>query len=68
MEENMVKINGEMKDFAGKNIAQMLSAMEYNDSRVAVEVNLEIVPKAEYDARILKDDDSVEVVRFVGGG
>jgi sulfur carrier protein len=33
-----------------------------------VELNLEIVPKSQYDSTILKDGDSVEVVSFVGGG
>ena len=42
--------------------------MGISGQRVAVEINEEIVPKAKYDETILKDEDTVEVVRFVGGG
>lgn len=64
----MVKINGEMYDFAGKSITDALEELNYNPLRVAVEVNFSIVPKAEFNEYLLKDDDSVEVVQFVGGG
>ena len=36
--------------------------------RVAVELNLEIVPRARWEATTLKDGDKLEVVHFVGGG
>ena len=42
--------------------------MEINSQHVAVELNEMIVPKAEYSKTVLKDGDTVEVVRFVGGG
>lgn len=64
----MVKINGEQLDKAGKSVSEMLAEMGINGQRVAVEINEEIVPKAKYDETILKDEDTVEVVRFVGGG
>lgn len=64
----MVKVNGEMMDAAGKNIKALLDEMECKSGRVAVELNEEIVPKSTYGETILKDGDSVEVVRFVGGG
>ena len=64
----MVKINGEMLDMAGKTVSEMLADMDINGQRVAVELNEEIVPKASYDETVLKDGDTVEVVRFVGGG
>lgn len=35
---------------------------------LAVECNGEIVPKSEYKNMILKDEDTLEIVRFVGGG
>lgn len=64
----MVKVNGEMIDAAGKNIAALLDEMNCMSGRVAVELNEEIVPKSTYDEIILKDGDSIEIVRFVGGG
>ncbi|GAB5458156.1 MAG: sulfur carrier protein ThiS [Henriciella sp.] len=35
---------------------------------IAIERNLEIVPKAEHASTLLKDGDRLEVVQFVGGG
>ena len=64
----MVKINGEFLEKDGKTVSEMLADMDINDQRVAVEINEEIVPKAEYGVTVLKDGDKVEVVRFVGGG
>ena len=42
--------------------------VEVTSERVAVELNLEILPKDQYDTRQLMDGDRVEVVAFVGGG
>lgn len=64
----MVKINGALTDAGGKSISEILAELGYSDRRVAVELNREIVPKSEYSGTVLKDGDSVEIVRFVGGG
>ncbi len=64
----MVKINGEMLEKDGMTVADVLAEMETSSQRVAVEINENIVPKAEYSSTVLKDGDVVEVVRFVGGG
>lgn len=64
----MVKVNGEMMSADGKTVAELLESMEYGSQRVAVEINEEIVPRATYSETLLKDGDTVEVVRFVGGG
>lgn len=64
----MVKINGEALELAGKTLLQYLDTSNYDRTRIAVERNGEIVPKAQYDTTILCDGDSLEVVSFVGGG
>lgn len=64
----MVKINGEKLDIAGKTLAEYLITTNYDSKRIAVECNGEIVPKAQYDEKVLRDGDNVEVVSFVGGG
>lgn len=64
----MVKINGEQLDVAGKTIIEYLETTSYDVKRIAIERNGEIVPKAMYESTILMDDDSIEVVSFVGGG
>ena len=64
----MVKVNGEQLDIAGWTVAEYLQSCDYNLTRIAVEINGEIVPKREYGVRTVADGDSVEVVSFVGGG
>ena len=64
----MVKINGENLDVVGKSVAEYLNSAGYDLMRVAVELNGDIVHKAQYSDTVFKDGDSVEVVSFVGGG
>lgn len=64
----MVKVNGAELDIAGKTVAQYLSTTSYDPKRIAVERNGDIVFKSQYDATILQDGDSLEIVSFVGGG
>lgn len=64
----MVKVNGELLDLAGKAISEYLTTTEYDPKRIAVERNGEIVFKSQYDDVVLQDEDSIEVVSFVGGG
>ena len=64
----MVKVNGAELDIAGKTVAQYLSTTNYDPKRIAVERNGDIVFMSQYDATILHDGDSLEIVSFVGGG
>ncbi len=64
----MVKVNGTELDIAGKTLSEYLMTTSYDQKRIAVELNCAIVPKADYDKTVLKDQDTVEVVSFVGGG
>ena len=64
----MVQINGENLAVAGKTVAAYLAEAGYDTQRLAVERNGEIVPRAQYGETVLQDGDSVEIVRFVGGG
>lgn len=64
----MVRINGIEYDAAGQTVMQHLQATGYDPKRVAVELNGDIVPKAQYDSVAFADGDTAEVVSFVGGG
>ncbi|MBR4112811.1 MAG: sulfur carrier protein ThiS [Ruminiclostridium sp.] len=64
----MVKINGEELDVTGRTVAQFLTESGYDIKRVAVELNGDILPKAQYESTVLQDGDSAEIVIFVGGG
>lgn len=64
----MVKINGEEKEIAGKNLLEYLKEDGFEPERVVVERNLDIIPKDELGNTIIQDEDVIEVLRFVGGG
>ena len=64
----MVKVNGKELDVAGKTVWEYLTTTNYDPRRIAVERNGDIVFKAQYDATVLEDGDSLEIVSFVGGG
>ena len=49
-------------------IAALLSALALGEDRVAVECNLEIVPRCDWGGVQLKAGDRVEIINFVGGG
>jgi sulfur carrier protein len=62
-------INGETRTFAGlSDIAALVAALELDPRKVAVERNLEIVPRSTYAQAALSDGDRIEIVHFVGGG
>lgn len=65
----MICINGEMKEgYDEKSLAYMIEQEGFNISRIATEINGEIIIKKQYNETILHSGDSIEVVSFVGGG
>jgi thiamine biosynthesis protein ThiS len=65
----LLHINGEQRDFPDDlTVAGLVAQLGIKPDRVAVELNLEIVPRTNWDATSLKDGDKLEVVHFVGGG
>ena len=62
-------MNGEKREVAERaTVTALLEALGRGTTRVAVERNGEIVPRARHAATELADGDKVEVVHFVGGG
>ncbi|MDA0305421.1 MAG: sulfur carrier protein ThiS [Proteobacteria bacterium] len=62
-------INGEQRNFdAPITLEQLLGDIGLDPRKVAVECNLEIVPKSSYGGRTLDDGDKLEIVHFIGGG
>ena len=49
-------------------LVTLLERLKMRRGRVAVEINREIVPKADYDATMVRVGDRVEIINFVGGG
>jgi len=62
-------VNGETRTLAeGITVAELLVTLELAGRRVAVELNQDLVPRNEFDARVIHDGDRLEIVHFVGGG
>lgn len=69
MEDVMeITVNGEKKTVAPLSILGLLEELGIDSRRVAVELNMEILPKADYGTTNLSDGDRIEIVHFVGGG
>ncbi len=64
-----VVVNGEEKEIPeGLTVEDLLNKLNIGKERVAVELNLDIVPKSRFADVVLKNGDRVEIVSFVGGG
>ncbi|MEQ8934728.1 MAG: sulfur carrier protein ThiS [Amphiplicatus sp.] len=62
-------INGEGRNFdAPMTVTGLLAALALEPRKIAVERNLEIVPRSAYGETPLADGDRIEIVQFVGGG
>ncbi len=64
-----VRINGELRHVAaGSSIAALVADIGLDPKRVAVERNLEIVPRSTLGDVVVAEGDAFEIVHFVGGG
>lgn len=64
-----MKVNGEKFEFReGMTVSNLIAEMGFSEAMVAVELNLDILPRDSFSSTVLKENDCLEVVRFVGGG
>jgi thiamine biosynthesis protein ThiS len=64
-----ITLNGEKINISDKmTIANLLTEFALSAQKVAVELNQEIIPIEDYKLTILKENDYIEIVEFVGGG
>jgi thiamine biosynthesis protein ThiS len=62
-------INGEAREVAGAaDLATLVTGLGLDPRKVAIERNLEIVPRSLYARTPLADGDRIEIVHFIGGG
>ena len=61
-------VNGESISSDAGTVEELLRELKIDPVRVAVEVNLAVIKKAEYAAVRLNEGDAVEIVNFVAGG
>ena len=64
-----IRLNGEPHDLPGPlTVSELLTRLQINRHRVAVELNLTVLKRATYDSITIRENDEVEIVNFVGGG
>ena len=64
-----IRLNGEHRRIrAGLTIAGLAEEMGLVPAKLAVERNLEVVPRSTLDRVMIEDGDELEIVHFVGGG
>jgi thiamine biosynthesis protein ThiS len=69
MESVRVQVNGENREFAaGTTVPQLLEQLGLDPGRVAIECNLQILPKGNWEQTKVAAGDRFEIVQFVGGG
>ncbi len=64
-----IQLNGKSYEINnGINLSKLLNKLKIQKNKVAIEVNGEIVEKNKYPNLILRKNDKVEIVHFIGGG
>jgi len=64
-----ITVNGEARQVAaGASLSDLLAQIGLDIRKVAVERNLEIVPRSSYATTTLVEGDQLEIVHFIGGG
>ncbi|WP_027896738.1 sulfur carrier protein ThiS [Zestomonas thermotolerans] len=64
-----IQLNGEPYELPeGDSLADLLARLDLTGKRVAVELNLDIVPRSEHASTLLREGDRIEIVHAIGGG
>jgi thiamine biosynthesis protein ThiS len=64
-----VYVNGESREVRGTpSLAELVTELDLPVARIAIELNREVVRRGEWGSTMLKAEDRIEIVHFVGGG
>mgnify|MGYP000378820514 CR=1 FL=1 len=64
-----VTVNGDVRELRdGVSVEEFVRELGFAARRIAVALNLDVLPRAEYGTRRLREGDVVEIVQFIGGG
>lgn len=63
-----IQLNGEQKEVTATTVAELVIELGLERRMLAVERNLEVVPRSEYATTKLVEGDRLEVVHMIGGG
>ena len=65
---HQIQLNGEPRQVSAATILALVEELSLDPRKVAVERNLEIVPRSLHGETALAEGDKIELVQFVGGG
>jgi sulfur carrier protein len=64
-----IQVNGEPFEVAEQsNLSDLIARLQLEGKRIAIELNLEIIPRSAHATTLLKAGDRVEIVHAIGGG
>jgi len=64
-----ITVNGQVRSMKPEaKLPELLAEMGLDSGRVAIERNLEILPRSAWAETVLRSGDKYEIVHFVGGG
>lgn len=63
-----IRLNGEDREVEARSLSALIEEIGLDGRKIAVEKNLEIVPRSTYLATAIDEGDRLEIVHFVGGG
>lgn len=64
-----IQVNGDAVELAAQaKLSDLISQMDLTGKRIAIELNMEIIPRSEHDSTELNSGDKVEIVHAIGGG
>ena len=64
-----IQVNGEPREVEENvSIPKLVAELKLKPEQIAIELNHKVVRRAQWDNTLLRPDDKVEIVHFVGGG
>jgi len=67
-EMHSIQLNGEPRRVAARTLAELVSELGLERRMIAIERNMEVVPKSRYADTQLAEGDRIELVHMIGGG
>lgn len=63
-----ITLNGKQAETEAQTIDALVVQLDMDGQKIAVECNLEIVPRSAWGEQVIRDGDKIEIIQFVGGG
>ncbi len=67
-EQISIQLNGEAQTVSARTLAELVVELDLAKRMIAIERNLEVVPKSQYGDTSLQEGDRIELVHMIGGG